>query len=184
MKKWIWIPILIIIILLLGCQKQDKEESTSLDPSKEKEEIYPVAQEVQAKILASLDNLEQGNVAQGAGLLLEAVLLTRPSEDMPPGFEDKIKEAKEQFQRGNFKEGVELVSGARLLIKPETDMLEKKEKEYLGAEQALEKDEIAPIAEIFRNKILAAQDQFKKGSADEGVLLILEALQLLAPRPD
>jgi len=173
MKKWIWIPILILLIILLSCQKQNKEEP------------FPVAQEVENKILSSLDQFKEGKVAEGAGSLMEAVLLTEPSEYKPEGFENKILAAKDLFLEGNIFNGIELVSEALQLIKSPSDIKGEKDKEEPGdTESVQKKDEPGPIAELVRNNILSALEEFKKGNADQGVILILEALLLLAPRTD
>lgn len=173
MKKWIWMPILILLIILLSCQKQNKEEP------------FPIAQEVENKILSSLDQFKEGKVAEGAGSLMEAVLLTEPSEYMPEGFENKILAAKDLFLEGNIFNGIELVSEALQLVKSSSDMTGEKDKEEPGdTESVQKKDEPGPIAELVRNNILSALEEFKKGNSDQGVILILEALLLLAPRTD
>lgn len=81
-----------------------------------------------------------------------------------------------------------MISDALQLIKPATDIpIEKAKKEPKDTEKVQKKDEparIAPIAEIMRDKILAAREEFKEGKADNGVILILEALQLISPRSD
>jgi hypothetical protein len=51
------------------------------------------------------------------------------------------------------------------------------------SEQTTESGEIAPVAEVLKGKIAAAKEEFKKGNADLGVISILEALQLFAPKP-
>lgn len=98
MKKWIWIPILIILFILLSCQKKNTEEQ------------FPIAQEVENKILSAMDVLKEGDADKGAELLLDAILLTKPSAHMPEGFENKIISAKNQFQGGDIDKGVELIS--------------------------------------------------------------------------
>jgi len=176
MKKWIWIPILILLIILLSCQKQNKEQP------------FPIAQEVENKILSAIDQLEKGRVAGGAELLLEAVLLTKPDSDWQDEFKSKIVAAKDQFKNENYDKGVELVSEALLLMKSSSDITDEKDKEEpvdVGPTQ--KKDEpfpIAPIAEMVRTKILLALDEFKEGNADKGVELILEALVLFSPGKD
>jgi radical SAM superfamily enzyme YgiQ (UPF0313 family) len=187
MKEWMLIPILILLIILLSCQKQNKEELSSLEKpqEQEKEEIFPVAQEVEKKLVGAIENLQKGKVADGAGLLLEATLMVKPGEYWPDEFENTILLAKEQFQNGNLKKGIDLSSEALLLINPLADMPDEEVKEEpMEAEQAQKKDEPSPVAEIFRDKILLAKEEFKKGNAENGVILILEAFQLLSPRSE
>jgi len=188
MKKSILIAILILIIILLSCQKQKKGEQTVLEKAKGKEESYQIAAEIGNNLLTALDQLEKGNVDKGAELLLDAVLLSRPSENMPQGFENKILATKVQFQQRNYAEAVELISEALLIFETSADLPGEKDKEErTSIEQAQKKEEpsqIAPTAEIMRSKILSAMDEFKKGNADKGVILILESLQLFAPKTD
>jgi hypothetical protein len=188
MKKWMLIAILILIIVLLSCQKQKETEQTVLEKAKGKEESYPIAEKINTNLLAALGQLEIGNVDKGTEMLLDAVLLTRPSENMPQGFENKILAAKARFQQRNHAEAVELISEALMIFKTSVDLpSEKDKKERTDIEQTQEKEEppqIAPISEIMRSKILAAIDEFKKGNADKGVILILESLQLFGPKTD
>ena len=186
MKKWMWISIFILIIFLLFCQKQTREEQASLEKPQDAEKIASIAQEVDNKTSLAISNFAEGKVGEGANLMLDAILLTRPSGSWPDNFENSILAAKEQFQEGNIQKGVELISDALQLMKPSTDIpVEKAKKEPEDVEKVQEKDEpsrIAPIAGIMRDKILAAREQFKEGNADKGVILILEALQLFSPR--
>jgi hypothetical protein len=188
MKKWIVIAILILIIILLSCQKQKTEEPAVLEKAKGTEESYPIAEKIRANLLGALDHLEKGNIDKGALLLLDAVLLTRPSEKMPERFENKILAAKDQFQQRNYGEAVELISGALTIYKSSPDLQNKRDKEKrTEIEQTHKKEDpsqIAPIAELMRSKILSALDEFKKGNADKGVIFILESLQLLSPKMD
>ena len=185
MKKWIWIAILVLLVILFSCQKQNKEEQASLEKAQKKEEIYPVAQEVENKILSAIGNFEKGKASEGADSLLDAILLTKPSEYMPEGLENKILLAKKQFQHGNYSKAGELISEALLLTRSGPDLADKKEKKDLeSVEHTQRKEKPSPVAELVRNKILAAREEFKKGNADKGVVLLLESLQLLGPKTD
>jgi hypothetical protein len=188
MKKWIVIAILILVIILLSCQKQNVEEPAVLEKAKDKEESYPIVEKIRTNLLTALDQLEKGNIDKGALLLLDAALLTRPSENMPAGFENKILAAKDQFQQKNFADAVELVTESLLIFKTRADLSGEKDKEErTDIEQAQKKEgssQIAPIAELMRSKVLSAMDEFKKGNADKGVIFILESLQLLSPKMD
>jgi len=186
MKKWILIAILILIIILLSCQKQKIEEPTVSEKAKGKEKSYPIAEEIGNNLFSALDQLDKGNIDKGTKLLLDAVLLTRPSENMPEGFENKILAAKDRFQQRNYAEAVEFISEALLIFRTSADLpAEKDKEEKTDIEQTQKKEEpfqIAPIAELMRSKILAAIDEFKIGNADKGVILILESLQLFSPK--
>lgn len=181
-----WISIFILIISLLFCQKQTREEQASLEKPQDAEKISSIAQEVENKTSSAISSLAEGKVDEGANLLLDAILLTKPSGSWPDNFENSILTAKKQFQEGNIQKGVELIADALQLMKSTTDIsLEKAKKDPKDAEKVQKKDEparIAPIAEIMRDKILAACEEFKEGNADKGVILILEALQLFSPR--
>ncbi|GAH69360.1 unnamed protein product [marine sediment metagenome] len=188
MKKWMLIAILILIIILLSCQKQNTEEPAVLEKAKGKEESYPIAAEIGSNLLTVLDQLDRGSVDKGAALLLDAVLLTRPNENMPQEFENKILASKFKFQQRNYAEAVELITEALLIFKTCADLPGEKDKEErTDIEQTQKKEEssqIAPIAELMRSKILSAIDEFKKGNADKGVIFILESLQLFGPKTD
>jgi hypothetical protein len=169
----------------LSCQKQNKEELASLDKTQKKGEIFPVAQEVENKILSAIDNFENGKASEGADSLLDAILLTKPSEYMPEGFENLILSVKDQYQHGNCGKAGELISEALQLIKSGSDAVDKKDKkEQKSVEHIQRKEKPSPVAELVRNKILAAGEEFKKGNADKGVILLLESLQYLGPRTD
>lgn len=158
MKKGIWILVFVAIIIIVSCQRQNKNVSGSLENTQQKEEVSAVAEIISANILSAMDELKNGKVAEGADLLLEAVLLTKPEEYMVEGFEKKISSARHQFQDRNIAEGVKLVSEALLMIESSGEALEEKEKEKLEkVEQIQKNDELPPIAEIVINKILAAR---------------------------
>ena len=185
MKKGIWILVCIVIIIMASCQGQNKDVSGALEDSQQKEEAYAVAERINSNILSAMDELKKGKVNEGADLLFEAVLLTRPEEYMVVGFEKKISSARHQFQDRNIREGVKLVSEALLMIESGEEALEGKEREELEkVEQIQQKDELPPIAEIVSSKILAAHQEFQKGNADKGVVLLLESIQLFGPHLD
>jgi hypothetical protein len=188
MKKWIWISIFILLIFLLFCQKQTKEEPANPEKPQNVEKIAPIAQEIDKKASLAISNLAEGKVDEGASLLLDAVLLSRPSGSWPGHFENSILKAKEQFKEGNIQKGVVFISDALQLMKPSIDMpKEKTEEEFKDAEKMQKRDEpsqTAPIAKLIRDKISAAREEFKDGNADKGIILILEALQLFSPRSD
>jgi len=182
MKKGILISTFIVFIIMISCQGQNKDEFGTLDNTQE-EQPYAVAEKIDSNILSAMDELRNGNVIEGADFLLEIVLLTRPKEYMPEGFEEKISLARDHFRGGNLSEGIKLASEALLLIESSGGALEGKGMEELKqVAQTQEKDSTPPIAEIVSYKILAAHQQFQSGNADKGVVLLLESLQLFVPQ--
>ena len=183
MKKWLIIPILILLFIIFACKKPGEQaEMRAAKTDKQiQEKIAPIAQEVANNLDSALKAFQAGNAAEGAARLLDAVLLVKPRETWPEGFENAISQAKEKFQAGQFSAGVGLVSDALALIKPPVQAEEEKE-EVAGEDIEPQEREPAPVAEAVRNKILAAGEEFKEGNGDEGVILLLEALELLGPK--
>jgi hypothetical protein len=171
MKKWLLIPILVILFFLLCCQSQEKAEETEVVEESGSGRIAAIAQTIANNLDLAVENLEKGQIGEGAGLLLDSVLLAKPNDMWPEGFSDNISTAKENFVTGNFSDAVGNVTKALNLIKQPED-----------AEQSAESGEMAPLAEIMKGKIEESKEQFKKGNPDGGVISILEALQLFALR--
>jgi hypothetical protein len=185
MKKGICILVFVAIIIMVSCQGKDKDVSGALENTQQKDEVSAVAEKINANILSAMDELKNGKVAEGAELLLEAVLLTKPEEYMVEGFEKKISSARHQFQDRNITEGVELVSEALRMIESGEKALEREEKKELEKVEHLQKkDAPVPVAEIVKNKILAAHQEFQDGNADKGVVLLLESIRLFGPHKD
>jgi hypothetical protein len=183
MKKLIWIPVIILLVFLFSCQKKDKAAEMTTEVVERPEIVAPIAQEVKNILDGAMESFAEGNISLGAESLLKAVLIVKPKEDQPAGFEEKIKSAKEYFRSGDIGKGVESVSEAYLLIKPPSSSVGEMNKD--GTEAALKTDEEitpSPIAAIFLEKLLEAQGEFKNGNADKGVQFILESLLLLGPR--
>lgn len=171
MKKWLWVPILVILIFLFCCKKQGKAEQT--DPGTESgvAGIGAIAQTIENNLDLAVENLEKGQVGAGTGLLLDSVLLVKPQDQWPEGFVGNVSSAKDQFAAGNFPDAVGYVSKALSLVKrPE------------NSEQSTESAMIAPLAAIMKEKIAEAKEDFKKGDRDQGVIAVLESLQLFAPK--
>lgn len=169
MKKWLIIPVMVLCVLFLTCKKQQETELSG--------EIAPIAQTIDANLTTAVSHLSEGKIPEGLGLLLDTVLLTKPKAEMPAGFESSIVQAKEKFQTGEIAQGVELVSKALAIIKPASES-----QEEIDSEASQKADTPAPIAEMFKNNIAAAREEFSHGHADQAVILILESFQLLAPR--
>ncbi len=174
MKNWAWILILISAVVISSCERQKQSLPASDKPlAKTSEEIYPLAQDVDSKIAAGLDHFQKGSVAEGAGLLLDVILLVKPSGDWPEGFRQTIVAAKEQFLSGDLGNGVKSVSEALSQVQPPPNA------------ESGQKIEVSPsIAETVQNYIMSAREEFKEGNAANGVILILKALELVSPRPE
>jgi outer membrane biosynthesis protein TonB len=168
MKKWLWIPILVVVLILLSCQKKEK--------------ILSIDQELHDMLHAAMDSMEAGNASGGASLLIDAVLLTRPQEEMPEMFKEMLLSAKNHFLRDDFSEGGELVSEALVVFKsglggegqiPDQEPADVPEKDT--------KVKVFPVAQKIKENILQSIDEFKNGNGDSGVILILESLKLFGP---
>lgn len=170
MKKWLWIPILVILFFLFCCQTQDKVEQKDIAKQDKGEQIAAIAQTIGINLDLATESLEKGQLGDGTGLLLDSVLLVKPHDQWPEGFTTNVSSAKEHFAAGNFADAVGFVSKALNLIKQPDDI-----------KHSTEGGEIAPLAAIMKGKIAEAKDEFKKGNEDQGVIAILEALQLFAP---
>jgi hypothetical protein len=132
-----------------------------------------------------MDNFSQGKIGEGADLLLDVILLAKPRAQIPDDFGNKILAAKDRFQSGKIAAGSELASEAFLLFKTATEVAtEADEEKPAELEPEPETEEPYPTAEKVRANILSAKEEFKKGEADKGILLILESLSLFAPRKD
>ena len=171
MKKWLWVPILVILIFLFCCKKQDRAEQIVDETESGGEGITPIAQTIGNNLDMAIENLEKGQLSEGADILLDSVLLVKPLDQWPEGFVGNVSSAKEHFTRGNFSDAVGYVSEALNLIKKPAD-----------SEQSKEGGEIAPVAAAMKGKIAEAKEEFNKGNGDQGVISILEALQLFGPR--
>ncbi len=171
MKKWLWIPILVILFFLLCCRGKDKAEQTEMAGKSGGEEIAAVAQTIANNLDLAVESLEKGQIGEGAGLLLDSILLVKPHDQWPEGFVDSVSSAKDNFTTGNFSDAVGDVNNALDLIKQREEV-----------EQPKESGEIAPLAAVMKEKIAEAKEGFKQGDADGGVISILEALQLFAPQ--
>jgi hypothetical protein len=171
MKYREWVLILVILLFIFGCQKQETAEQTGIETEKTAEEIPPIDEKVAANLDLAMESIAKGQVSDGASLLLDSVLLVKPDDQWPEGFVKHITEAKENFVSENISDGLGNVSAAlNLLKRPE------------GTEQSEESGEIAPIAALIINKIEEIKEMFKKGEGDQGVISILETLQLFGPK--
>jgi hypothetical protein len=181
MKRLIVIPVMLLLVILFSCQKKDEAAEASMEIVDKPEPVAPIAMEVKELLDGALESFASGEIATGAESLLDAVLIVKPMEDYPEGFTEKINSAKEYIKSGDLGKGLEKISDASQLIKSVSSEAEEK----VEAEEEVKSDEEmtpVPLAAIFKEKLLAAQDEFKKGNADSGIHFILDALLLLGPR--
>ena len=182
MKKWIWIPILIILLIIFACQKQ--EETKGSVQQEVVEGIAPIAQGIEQRMSASLEQFEQGEVHAGVSLLFEVVEMTRPGESFPEGFLDMLSEARMDFQAGDYQGGVIQVTQARELFEASLEISPSTEADKTEVVEETKEDvQVAPVASMIKNKIESAREMFKQGDSDRGVIMIFEAIELLAPKP-
>ena len=162
MKKWLWIALLVVLLIILSCKKEKMEMEDMLH--------------------SAMDNLAAGKASEGANLLIDAVLLTRPQVEMPDDFKEKLLSAKNHFQSQEFSKGSGLVSEALVLFKSGLEEggqppgQESSEVTATGTEQ-----QVFPVAQKVKENIMQAMKEFKFGNQDIGVILILESLVLFGP---
>ena len=179
MKKWIWVLVIIVLLVVFACKK---EENDSPGQQAEAENIAPVAQEIDGKITACLVNFERGEVGAGVLQLFDAVALARPVDSFPEGFVEKLESAKQKFLAGSYQEGVSETAQARQLFETAVEIDPPSESDQIPAAGEMnEGSRIAPIASMIKDKIESARMMFKEGKADRGVVMLLEAIELLAP---
>ena len=159
-------------VIFLSCARQKKAEPINQEETLPAETISPVAQDVENRMSEAMELMAKGQATEGATLLLDVILLAGPRATFPEGFETLITQARERYQAGSLSEAVETISRALDLLQPPQQQIKER------------KGEIAPLAEKFRENILAAKQEFRKGNADQGIRLILISLKLLAPRTD
>lgn len=184
MKKWVVFSVLaFLLILFTSCQKQSNEKVSEPEKPVQSGKITPVAQSLEDMIDTAVVSLQKGEVTKGVELLLDGILLIKPRENWPNGFVNNIFLAKEHVQSGNLPLFTEDISEALSLLQPPEDKSDEGAKETsIETEQEQKETEPAPVAQIFASMISSAREEFKKGNADSGVIKILEALQLIAPR--
>ncbi len=177
MNKWLWILLLAFFAVILLACKTERSESTPF------ESVAPVAQQIATNIQTAQEKLAAGQVSEGAGLLLDSVLLARPRASWPAGFEEQLETAQEQFQASEFKDAVGSTTKALELFKASVSATEELGKpEAEEAENAQPKETPAGVAGAVQKNLASAAEKFKAGDADGGIILILEALTVFAPK--
>ena len=139
-------------------------------PARNLQEVPALAQQILDMTQKAIQNYKEDNVTEGATLLCDVVLMTRPRDSWPEGFFGALGSARESFRNAAFPEGVSHIKRAINIHKPDhMDM------------SAVTSGSKAAIAQLILTKIESAIENFKTGDADSAVLLILESLALLNP---
>jgi hypothetical protein len=154
------IPIIIGVVLILPLWFQ----------ARVLQDIPPLAQQIAEKMQLAIQNYKEDKVPEGATLLCDVVLMTRPRTSWPEGYAEAIDSAKDSFQKAAFSEGVGHIKRAIKIFKTDYSDSSDKDSGSIGA-----------IAQLILNKIETAIETFKSGNTDQAVLLILESLVLLSP---
>jgi hypothetical protein len=102
---------------------------------------------------------------------------------MPEGFENTILLARKKFRAGDIGAGVSLVSDAYKMIQSGRNASDKASEDIIkDVENKQKKDLSTPIAEIVKNKIAEAHQEYQKGNADKGIARLLESILLFSPQ--
>lgn len=152
----VWL-VLVVVVCFLGCSTKE-------------DDIPPIAEKVDEMLTQAQQSFEMGDAGGGAVLMLDALLLLKPSPDWPDGFTSALDQAKTQFQEKKLGEAVLHVRDALALFQPKK--MERK-KEVAGR--------ISAVADVLKKNIEAVRAQLEKGHADKAVVFVLEGLLLLAP---
>jgi len=152
MKKWGFIPVIIMVLILVGCGGTETQN-------------------------------EQGEENQSAeSQSMESQTADESEESQPAAIAETVRanlmQALEELEQGNVEKGSELIKQSIALVYPEGQVppLEASEPE---TETQAEEGEIAPVAQIVRDRIQGAIEQFEAGNAESGVKLLQEALSLI-----
>jgi len=83
-----------------------------------------------------------------------------------------------ELEEGNVEKGTELIKQSIALVYPDGQVPPFEESES-ETETEAEEGEVAPIAQMVRDRIESAIEQFEAGNAEAGVKLLQEALSLI-----
>jgi len=168
---WLFV-VLVVGLLFSGCQKKQAQSPV---PEPAKPTVAPLAQNVDTILTAAVSRIENSEVSQGVLLLLDAIMATRPTELWPNGFVQTIAVCRDHFQKNDFRSGGEAASRALATLGFSANPASPQGTSATSGQ-------IPPLAERVKAGIVAAKEEFKKGNADDGVVIILQTLQMLAPK--
>lgn len=131
-------------------------------------------QKVEAKISSALEYFKSGKAGDGYQAVMDAILLTAPYSKLPTEVGGNVLAAKEYLKEGlPLNIGIKLIRDAYDLIKVEK----------AATERPGEPGYCPPVAEMLREKLLAAREELNSGNAGKVVRLLLEGLLLITPVP-
>jgi len=174
MKKWM--VVFTAAALVFGCAQGDTPEARK-GTSPAAQENASVAQAAAGHFDEAISGIAGGDVVKGVSLLLEIILLSGPEESFPEGFKAKIEEAHADFGVGDFAAGGADIREALRIWDPAAEAEAKAAGEGESGNQAA-------LAQIFKDKLMAARDQLAQGNAKAAVKGILQALLMLSPAPE
>jgi len=151
MKKWGFIPVIIMVLILVGCGGNETQNAQGEENQ---------GMESQSMESQSADASEESQPAPIAETVRANLL-----------------QALEELEQGNVEEGSELIKQSIALVYPEGQTLPPFDE--AETETQVEGGEVAPIAQMVRDRIQSAIEQFEAGNAEAGVKLLQEALLLI-----
>ena len=153
MKKWGFILFMIIgmMMFLVGCGSTEKQNE-QVDETQSAESQSTESQDAEA-----------------------------PEKSQPAAIAETVRanllQALEELEQGNVEKGSELIKQSIALVFPEGEIPPQIDEVETKAQA--EEGEVAPIAQLVRDRIQSAIVQFEAGNADAGVRLLQEALSLI-----
>jgi hypothetical protein len=179
MKKFSVVLMITMLVFCLGAIGRAKP-ALNRAPEQEKaqtQETAPVAQAIAASFEEAVNSIAGGDFVGGISLLLDITLLTGPEESLPEGFKDKIVQAKSEFAVNDLAAGGRNVREALKIWNPDAEV-------ELTTGDESEAENPAPLARIFKGKIMSARDLMVEGDVKSAVTTILQALLMLSPAQD
>ncbi len=170
MRKW---PVLAIAgLLAFGCGPSDKEAAPEKVASPG-ETIAPLAEIIAEKFDGAMTSFAEGDIGRATGMLLDITLLVGPETDLPEGFKKEIEQSRGAYAANDLAAARGHIGTALKIWNPEKG----------GGEVAPGPDSgtPGPLAQLLRDKLVAARDLMARGDAKSAVTTILEALLLLSP---
>jgi hypothetical protein len=170
MNKWpIWT---IVAIFTMSCGQARNSEVPG-ETASPQESVAPLAEKVGEMFDGAVEAIAEGDISRGVRTLLDITLMTGPEAGLPEGFKAEIDRAKEAFAENDTPGGREHIVAALKIWDPE--------KAEAAAVGNVESGTPVPVAQAFKDKILAARDLMIRGEAKSAATAILEALQVIFP---
>ena len=138
-----------------------------------KKQYFPESEKINEKITMSLEQLKAGNTEKGISLIFDALLLNISNTSFSEEMNTSIQTAADEFSQ----EGL----AGNNWIKTVGEAFQHSSR-GLDSDEAEKSSEIAPVAEVFADKLKDAQQMLQKGSWNKASELLLESLLLIKPR--